>query len=262
MPFEDYRAIDAVNWSTLKYMGASALHYKDAVDNGTEDNAAMALGRAIHTAILEPDELPLRYVVWKNGDRRGKAWDEFKAANAGTDILKAHEYDTCLRVRDAAFANADVQKLLTGTSEVVKQWTDTDTGLLCKCRIDHVADGIALVDVKSTATLDRRLFENTAARLGYHGQAAFYQRGLGNTGAPAYVIAVEQSRPFDVAVFAWNGYALAAGEAQVSDYLHRVLTCRERGFWPGRYSGIQELSLPAWMETDPETFGGLFGGDS
>ncbi len=261
MPFAEYQAIDAVNWSTLKHMGASPLHYRHACECGTGDTPAMLLGRAIHTAVLEPDEFPLRYAVYTGDRRAGKAWEEFRDANAGRDILKANEYDVCLQVRDAARRNAHVQDMLTGSSEVVKTWTDAETGIACKCRIDHVtADGV-LVDVKSTATIDRHLFENTAGRLGYHGQAAFYQRGIERTGAPAYVIAVEQSAPFDVVVFIWAESALAVGDADVSEYLRRVKACRESGYWPGRYNGVQELNLPAWMEQDAETFGGLFGGE-
>lgn len=254
MDFADYQAIDAVNWSTLKHMGDSPLHYSYAYGHPRDDTTRLLLGRAVHTAVLEPDEFPLRYAVYEGGIRRGKEWDEFCAVNEGRDILKSDEYRLCLSVRDAVRGHAEAAALLTGESEVVKQWTDPATGIACKARLDHL-NAHALVDLKTTGTTDAYQFEGTAARMDYHKQLAFYRRGVGDD-RPVYIIAVEIDPPHDVCVFEYTEVALAIGDRKVSEYLHALHECRTAGLWPGRYSGIQELSLPAWMENEAAIGGG------
>ncbi len=52
MSFDDYRAIPAVNWSSLKHMAASAKHYRHALTNDRPDTPAMEMGRAAHCAVV------------------------------------------------------------------------------------------------------------------------------------------------------------------------------------------------------------------
>lgn len=260
MDFDTYRALEGVNWSLLKHMTASPLHFRHAEQSEREDTNRLLLGRAVHTAVLEPDEFPLRYAVYEGAVRRGKEWDAFAEANADKDILKADEYRMCLSVRDAVRSHPAVNGLLDGTSEVVRQWTDAATGIDCKCRIDHVAASGALVDLKTTKSVDEREFMNTSARYLYHAQLAFYRRGMGED-VPAYVIAVELEPPHDVAVFEVTSWAMDAGDKLVTESLGDLKHCREEDRWPGRYGSVRELGLPAWMEdSEDASLGVMIGG--
>lgn len=64
MPEEEYRALDALNWSLLKWMGHCAetfIHeYREGSD---EDSDAKLEGRMLHTAILEPHLYSKRYAT-------------------------------------------------------------------------------------------------------------------------------------------------------------------------------------------------------
>lgn len=247
--FADYRAIDAINWSTLKHMADSPLHYRYHRDHPTEDTTRLLLGRAVHTAVLEPDLFPLQYVVWDGDRRAGKEWQEFAAVNANRGVLKASEYRLCLDVRDAVRSRPSVVELLSGESEITRTWTDPATGLRCKARPDHL--GHALVDLKTTGTIDQFKFESLSARMLYHGQMAFYRRAVEEPRAPVYIIAVEIDPPHDVAAFEVDEGALEYGDRLVAQYLQRVKDCTEAGEWPGRYEDADEgayLSLPAWMD--------------
>ena len=252
MDFDAYRAIPAVNWSSLKHLDASPLHYRHALTHPTEDTNRLLLGRAVHTAVLEPDEFPLRYAVYEGAVRRGKDWDAFQAANMDKDILKADEYRMCLTVRDAVRAKAEAATLLMGESEVVRQWTDEATGIPCKARLDHVMPELALVDLKTTKSTDEHEFTNSAARFLYHGQLAFYRRAAGMGNIPVYIIAVEIDPPHDVAVYQVAEWALDAGEAKVTELLALLRFCQDNDTWPGRYNSVRELGLPAWMEAEAE----------
>jgi hypothetical protein len=256
MDFAAYKAIPAVNWSSLKHMADSPAHYHYHLTHQRKDTDAMALGRAIHVAVLEPDEFPRRYTLWnpEGGNRNTTAYKTFAKSSeaAGLEVLLKPDYDKCLAVRDAVHAHDVAAGLLKGAAkEVTHQWTDTATGLACKSRTDaHVPN--TLVDLKSTVTVDARLFGTHVARMQYHCQLAHYVAGLAaetDTDPSLWlvkIIAVEQEPPHDVAVFDVPDDALYAGEQIVAELLSRVRSCADSGIWPGRYDTEQTLELPGW----------------
>ena len=256
--FEAYRATEAVNWSTLREMQASPARYQWRLTHPPEETAAMRLGRATHTAVFEPDRLALEYAIWEGSRRAGPEWSDFAAANAMRTILKLDEYETALAIRDAVRANRDARRLLrSGQAEVSLEWTDKATGIVCKARLDWLSPG-RIVELKTTKSIDAHEWERTFAASLYHGQLAFYARGLAAQGrrraAPsAYVIAVENTPPFEVGVFEVGEDELWAGEVIVERLLARLAECRAAGKWPGRYDGVQRLRLPAWAYPADET---------
>lgn len=257
LTFAEYLEIDAVNWSTLKEMRRSALHYRYGVEVPREDTVRFALGRGAHTAILEPDRFPLDYAVFDGERRAGKAWDAFKEAHASRTILKAEEYAKCLAMRDAVRRHPVAAPYLErGRAEVSLTWTDPATGLPCKGRLDWESiSKRAIVDIKTTSTVDARRFGALAARMGYHCQLAFYADGwaaaLGDT-PPVVIIAVEADPPHDVGVFVVDADALYAGSEECAELLAKVAACRRTGQWHGRYTEEQVLRLPAWVFADDE----------
>ena len=76
MRFADYAAAVGINFSTLKHMARSPMHYRYALEHPPAETPAMLLGRATHTAVFEPDRFQLDYAVWP-GDRRGNAYLQF-----------------------------------------------------------------------------------------------------------------------------------------------------------------------------------------
>src|SRR5512137_1961899 len=94
--FPAYAALPGVNWSTLREMAKSPLHYQYRCTHPLEDTPQMRLGRIIHTAVLEPDALLHEVVTWEDGVRRGKVWDAFAEANADKTIVSGDEYETAL----------------------------------------------------------------------------------------------------------------------------------------------------------------------
>lgn len=252
MNFAAYCQVDAVNWSTLKCMSASPLHYRHRLETPRDDTPAMRFGRACHTAVLEPDRFPLEWVVF-DGRRAGNAWAEFAAVNADRGILTRSEYETALAVRDAVHAHPAAAKLLAGCEyEQTVLWNDPDTGIACKARPDAV-NKRTLVDLKTTRTIDARKFGRVAYDLDYFGQLAFYAEGLAITTGryyEAFIVAVESECPHDVGVFAVEPDSLAAAADRSHEYLERVAQCRTADDWPGRFAEAQTLELPPWALDD------------
>ncbi len=256
MTFADYCRIDAVNWSLLKEMGRSPAHYLYRREHPREDTAAMRLGRAVHCAVLEPRQFARTFVVY-DGVRRGKAWEEFAAAHAADDVLSVTDYEQCQAIRDAVRANRDARRLLRkGISEKTLTWTDRATRIPCKARVDRVGHGF-FVELKTARSLDPHDFRRTCAQLAYHGQLAFYLRGLkaNRRKSRPYLIAVESAPPYDVIVYEPDEDFIWMGDELATELLARLKSCQRTRRWPGRATGVQTLSLPGWLfdQYDAET---------
>ena len=261
MTFAEYLEIEAVNWSTLKEARRSPLHYRHRVENPKEDTTRLALGRATHTAVFEPDRFLLDYALFTGARRAGKEWDECCKANRGKTILKAEEYATCLAMRDAVRSHPVAGPALAppGEAEKVLTWEDPKTGLPCKARLDWWRVGL-LSDLKTTVDVSPRRFGMVAERMGYHGQMAFYRAGLianGLDAPPPRIIAVEAAPPHDVAVFRLDDDTLYAGEALVAELLALVAAGRFSGKWPGQCQEEIALELPVWAFPQDEDASGL-----
>lgn len=257
MTFAEYQAIKAINWSALRNMRRSPKHYLHGLENTTEDTTRFALGRAVHTAVLEADRFPLDYVVYEGKRRAGKEWEGFEAANEGKTILKAGEYATVLAMRDAVLNHPTARKyLVAGQAEHTVQWVEKINGveLKCKARPDYIADAIA--DLKTTKDAGPGAFGRTSARFGYHCQLAWYRRGvraaLGRT-LPIVLVAVEAEAPHDVAVYRVNDDALWAADEDINSLLAQVAACRAADHWPGVNETETDLQLPAWVFGDQES---------
>lgn len=259
MSFDDYLALDAANWSTVKELRTSALHYRHRIQRPRKDTAGLRAGRSAHTAVFEPDRFLLDYAVFRHKNkggkvvRKGKAWDEFKAQHEGQNIITPDEYATALAFRDAV-RNHELARpyLERGAAEKTIEWTDPETGLKCKARLDFVSESKpSLVDLKGTGSIVYGTFASTAYRMGYHCQLGFYRWGLREAlglDLPATVIAVEAKAPHDVGVFPYLEDCLDAGLDEVRSLLVKLAYHREKNQWPGMYSEEQVMEFPPYVD--------------
>lgn len=263
--FDTYRAIDAVNWSTLHEMDKSPRHYQYRLTHPRPDTKETALGRAVHAACFEAFRFAQEFVAYPKR-RQGKAWLAFQAEHlpAGRTILTAAEYAKAEAMRDAVNSHPLLAPYLeAGEGEKVIRWTDPMTGLPCKSRDDWISRSKpAVVDLKSTKDASEHRFASQVAKLGYYGQGAFYVDGVRHsTGAedelPFVLAAVESDPPHDVAVYVLDPDAIYAGRCLYQDLLKRVVACREANRWPGRYESEQMLRLPPWVFDDEDDATGL-----
>jgi hypothetical protein len=252
--FADYLAIDGVNWSTLRHMADSPLAYKYRLDHPKPETDAMLIGRATHTAVLEPDRFLLEYVLYPHDNRRGNKWKDFVAEHESKTALLERDYKQCLAIRDAVRAHPVAGPLLSaGESEFGIEWKDGSTGIGCKARIDHLIEP-NLVDLKTTGTFGNR-FPTTAAQFGYHRQLALYRQGLRADGYridEVLIIAVQQQPPHDVCVYRLPDELLDYAWTEVRDLLERLRECQQRDEWPGAAAEVVDLDLPLWAFPDEE----------
>lgn len=287
MTFAGYQAIEAVNWSTLKAILDSPLHYRHGLANPRQETPALTLGSAAHCAILEPDEFPRRYVVLDKAEAdrlaparntiAGKSLihaypematdlmdsDAYKAAcfamaNPGKVVLGEADYTRTLAMRDAVRAHPLVAPLLAkGRAEQSIVWMDRKTGIRCKCRLDWISEsGVAICELKTARTTNLMQFAAQAWKLKYFHQGVYQRRGMlaaAERDLPVVFIAVESTPPFDVLVVdRIHDDSLYAAENEVDHALGMLAVCRKNDRWPGRYSEAQEMRAPRYVFADDD----------
>lgn len=262
---EAYFDAPGVNWSTLKHMRDSPMAYRHALANPPADKTAFMIGRAVHTLVFEPEKFGAEYAVWYEGDRRGKAWTEFKAQHPDRTILKAVEYAECRAMAHSVRSHPLVVPYLDGgVFEQAIFWRDRDTRIDCKGKPDWVIPSSRIIlDLKTARSTEARRFGSEAARMGYHLQLAHYRNGVrearGWQAERCLLVAAEKAAPYDVAVFELGPDEAYVANQDIGDLLGQLRECMESGHWPGRYTQEQALQLPAWItnsdDDDPEGFG-------
>ena len=253
LSFSDYLLDGAINASSLVEMAKSPKHYAHGLRHRRGDTAALRLGRAAHTLVLEPERFADSYAVSPFDSFRtneAKAWRAAQEAARRT-VLTAEQLDEARAVAAAVHAAPEAMEWLReGQAEVTLRWTDSITGLKCKGRADWI--GRALVDLKTTRDVMVRRFEAQSADLHYHLKLAWYRdaiQAITGKRLPVVIVAVETEPPHDVVVFEVPEDVLEVGRAAYSALLDRVAICRETNNWPGISGGqVLRLRLPRWAD--------------
>jgi hypothetical protein len=272
LSFDAYKAIDAVNFTSLKQLFVDrAGPHEDRLcitspyryqyfklQGDTRETDAMRVGRATHTAVFEPDSFMREYALFDGKVRAGKAWDAFRAMHAGRTILTSAQYDKAIAIRDAVRTNSDAMFYLQrGEAEKAITWTDKPTGLRCKARLDflsHVRP--CVVDLKTTNDIGERAFKAQCEKMGYFRQLAMYTAGAVAADLlvvpRAVIIAVENKPPYEVAVYPIEADALVTAGEEVAELLGVLKDCLASDSWPPRYTTEQVLARPSWVSSEPE----------
>ena len=277
MPRAEYDALSAEHWSTLKHIARSPAHYLHSVlaAHADMDTDALAFGRALHLAVLEPSRCAQEIAVWDGGTRRGKAWEAFAAEHAGLELITRAQRQKIGSMVASISNTTEIAAMLTGgNAEVSIAWKDADTGLDCKGRLDYVRepsdslkDAGGIIDLKTCRDASPDAFGRASLRYGYHGQAAFYCDGLAANSLsgrplPYSIIAIEVAPPYVAQVYRLSEDVIELGREEYRRCLDRVAECKRSGQWPGYSARQMDLQLPKWAwgnDDDLEALGLEFG---
>lgn len=259
----EYRLVPAINYSNLKHMRKSPLHYRHAVDAPPDPdlNQKLAMFRAVHTLVLEPFQFPAEYAVYEGRrDKRTKAYKEFLEANQGRSILSINEHEQALAIAEAVSDHPWVIDLLAAdgtTCEVPMLWDDATAGP-CKGKADilHYSEerGLIVADLKTYATTDNRQVGRDGVRNGWHIQFAHYLHGaaqhygldLSKVKYSCFSVIAEANAPHDVCVFEWDEESIDFAMIEHRRLLDTVADCERKQKWPGR-SNMQSISIPDYL---------------
>lgn len=254
MSFEDYAAIDAINYSSLKHMMRSPLVYRWHKDHPQPPTPAMILGTATHRVLLEPERVG-DFAVWTGGRRQSKAWDAFCVENEGRFIVNEDERDAMVGMAVAVRKNVVAARYLSGgKGEVSVVWVDRATKRLMKARFDYLPnERREVIGLKTARDARPFRFGNEAYRLGYHIQWALYRDAyytLFRELPDMKEIVVESKAPHETVVYHIPDEVIQQGKDDMSRLLLRLFECEKTGVWPGEYEEEQQLSLPTYAYGD------------
>jgi hypothetical protein len=281
IPEEVYFKLPFANSSSLKMlaMGGTPAHYKAKLDGDDTDSPAKGFGRLVHDILLRPhlfknvEQLPPEIKK-----RAGKKWDELQAANPEVRYMPKAEYELfqsekeiAYRIRDSILDHPVAGNFFKGEyqTEVTIIWTDPETGIRCKGRIDILPNDLSFIaDPKTTTHTMPFKALKASYYFGYHIQTAMYTDAIcilsekadlinGTERLPSfYYIYVEKETPHLVFVAdahsCYNegndanepfGY-LQFGRDQYRFALKTVKHCMDSDQWEGHPLDAHEMVLP------------------
>ncbi len=284
MTEREYRAIPAMNCSTLDWGIASMYHLKAAIDGRLvrEDTPALEFGRAFHVRMLEPELYASRVQILgtcdsclKSGDRKGELcgatgrglvdgrWMCGKHGGDDASLGEGIEYitsDDASRIELAceAVKTRKIDNLRRAPGKFEVAVIGDLMGIRCKAKLDKfIENPCCIVDLKKVAApksprevrISADHFRMTIPRYGYGMRAAFYcdlvHAVTGNI-PRWYWLVVEDGEPFTPAVYRASDDDLAAGRNEYSRLLGDYRSCMDSGAWPGPADDPVEIEAPQY----------------
>ena len=258
---EAYHSRKSVSASMIKTLRKSPRVYQaEIVDRRIErkESAAMRLGTAVHSRILEPELFYNDYAICPSdiGDRRTKAYKAWAATCTFKEVLTADEDEKINAIANAVTSHPIASRIVGRPDYVEKsfEYDDAETGARCRVRFDGVKGGVVF-DIKTISECTPKQIERDAADYGYHIQAAHYLAGLEaiapDTPWVFMFIFVETSEPFRCRVFQPDESWLNEGRALRSFYLRDLQRRMETGDWSEvNESNVNVLYLPSYYKSE------------
>lgn len=259
-----YLEMKQLSQSWLKYFNPNPVSEKTpanfyyeylAPDAERKFTDPLRFGQAFHLAILEPEEFNKRVHWWKDHKTTtSKGFQEADAAMGEREILCPLVWkDQLIDMLDALLANPETRALLEieADNEVTMVWTDKETGVECKGRLDRAArkQGL-LIDFKSTKDASEQGFVKSVQDFSYHVQDAFYSAGykevFGEDPRGFAFPLVEKKAPFLTNLVQLSPEAKEAGRYIFRRNIQRYADCIDKGHFPGYPQGTKTLDLEPW----------------
>lgn len=259
MPELEYHDGPELSSTGAKRLLRSPAHYQWEQAHRVE-KAAYDFGHAVHALVLGTglDIVEIDADDWRSkGAREARvaAYAEGKVPMLGKDSKRARD------AADAVMAHPIAGPLFQrGHPEVSMFWTDEDTGVACRGRLDwlRTSGRPLIVDLKTCQDANPKTFGRTAASFGYDLQAEFYTQGyeaITGERLPSLHVLVEVEPPHAVSVVQLDDEALSIGAIKVRAALERYRDCTESGTWPAYDpTTIHPVSLPRWAAYDAEDY--------
>lgn len=260
MPNDVYHGTPAISKSGLDKIERSPAHYQFAANR--EPTRAMAIGSAIHAAVLEPELFASEYLLLRDvTDRRSSEYKQAIKAHDAEFVLTGSEAIKVQGMQDAVYSNPAAAALFEGQgwNELSVFAHDPETGALCKCRFDRLTSDFVAVDLKKTQDAKERAFSRTIANYRYHVQAAFYTDVFNwATGIELnrfVFVAVEEEFPHYCKPWRVASDTYIKGTEEYRANLDTYAGCMASDEWPMPDGSEEFIFLPEWMQ--PELGGSI-----
>lgn len=259
MPEAAYHRGPELSSTGVKALLDCPARYWQQATGGHADKRAYDEGHLVHELVLGVGQG--LHVVDADSWRTKAAQDASKAARRDGKVpVLRHQLLNACRIRRAIRREPLAGRLLfgAGESEVSLFWTDAESGVDCRARVDRVTTWLdgrdALIDLKTIgeegAAAPDRLPRRTLNH-GQHIQAAMYLDGAVACGlvAPDAVflhVHVELDPPHVVTVSQLTEDALVKGRSEYRRGIDTFRECTVTGRWPAYSDDVVSVDLPAF----------------
>ena len=231
--------------------------YKLTVDGKYRrpDSSAFVIGSAVHVIVLEGKEkyeeqytsnAPINSSTGLPFGEKTKAYSYWieEVISEGLKVISKNDELLAQRLALSVFKHKEAMNLLEKApyrERVVRvKCLDVD----CQSRVDAFGSDIGIVDLKTTANLDKLMYQ--ARDFGYIRQLAFYRMVLEAAGIStsfAHLIGVEKQYPYRCGVWKVPEADLSIEEEVNQQSVKELIKCKEEGYWPTRYENVRVLSV-------------------
>ena len=281
IPASVYHTWDCASRSMLSRL-ADDRHYtpadvRHALLTERPDSDALALGSALHVAMLEParyrEDVGLGPVNDKTGRTYGRdpqAWQRAEAERPGKILLTTDQaakvalMAATLRTHEKAAAIfplsterelsvvADLDLVALATEyDLPLECDERDTKLRVKERLDLLCPDASLVaDLKTTTAATEWELRKSVTDYGYYHQAALYPyltrvAGLGEVHHFALIV-VRSEEPYRAAVLRVTEESQRIGWQELLPAMALAARCYRTGVWPGWPAGVIDVDVAEW----------------
>lgn len=229
-----------------------------------EVSDAMKFGQVAHAMLLEPQEFRSRLSIMPDfGDLRSSKNREAKSAWLADQrpeamIVTPEEAEQLTGIANSILSHSVAASIFKdGKSEVSGYYTDPETGLDCRIRIDFLNNKIpAIVDLKTARDASKKRFINAIYNDKYHLQLAMYAEGykqiVGELPKMCVFVVVEKTPPYAVAVYVADDAMLEVGMRLYRKGLDLIKKCKATNYWPGYQTEAEMISLPHYALNEEE----------
>jgi len=182
----EYFGVKALSASQIKQFDKGAYWFwKSSPYNPDKEpekeTDALVFGKLCHCLLLEPAHFKNEYAIADFGStRKNKKYEAAKAENPGKIVINQEELDRAMKMIQNVKDHRLASMILDGaTAEMPFMWTDKETGIPCKAKLDAIKrtkNGIVVIDYKTSSDIEGLL--NWPQKLQYPLQAEFYSRAV------------------------------------------------------------------------------------
>ena len=227
------------------------------------ESAALTMGRAVHSLILEGRSVFEKEFMVSDGPvnpktgepfgRLTKAYREWAAAQDKC-VVTGQEFSLMAKMQQSVWTHPVAMELL--DEGIAEQTVRTYyCGEPCQVRMDWFRSEYegrpVICDLKTCENID--WFESDARRYGYPHQAAFYRSVLLEAWrdferhdigeVDCYLIAVEKREPYRCGVWKFTNAILEASARENERAIVELQECRSLNRWPTRLEDLRILDL-------------------
>jgi|GEM_PF-4058485 hypothetical protein len=267
IPFKQYCDIDAINSSKLKeFFADQKLFYKTHIEKSIpeeEEARHFTLGRAIHCAVLEPENFTKNFMV---GERRKSTKlgiaNHAVALEAGISLISEDEYTLCQAIARELPKQKQWNLYHEGAIKIHTEVTITleMNGIKLKVMLDRCIEHenfVYVPDLKSTSKANQNEFDSALTEYDYLIQCAFYKFvAEKHFKKPCIMIFTfcSKEEPFHIAFIKIPDHQQEIGLTLLSCALSRYVHAQETGIWYQEQVQERQALIPNWAMSKYQTY--------